>query len=156
MDFLFFVAAAVLLIASILGNAALVGELMSLEKQHDGRVLHPKTDYCKPASTRFPIVYAADRIFAVALRIDVPHEIGKDGDSLYAPFWNSPQIDDNMGVVALSPEFVKEKNLSETQIFPWDESKGIYILSFHHSIHCLVSPTTSLIIPHTSQHSMPT
>lgn len=81
----------------------------------------------------------ADFVFAVDLRLDVPVEIGEDEQSLYDPFWNSPIIDDNLGVVALSPEFVKEKNLPPTQVFPWDETKGIYILSFHHSLHCLVS-----------------
>lgn len=78
------------------------------------------------------------------LRLDVPVEIGEDEQSLYDPFWNSPIIDDNLGVVALSPEFVKEKNLPPTQVFPWDETKGIYILSFHHSLHCLVSSPPNL------------
>ena len=76
--------------------------------------------------------------------MDVPVEIGEDEETLYDPFWNSPQIDDNLGVVALTPEFIKEKNLPETQVYPWDNSKGIYVLSFHHSIHCLVSPSPNL------------
>lgn len=44
-------ATVILLIVSILGNAVLVGIVMSLRTQREGRVLHPKTDYCKFVNT---------------------------------------------------------------------------------------------------------
>lgn len=47
--FSFNIAAVVLIILSVLCNAFLFGEVRSLRKQHDGRVLHPKTDYRKSA-----------------------------------------------------------------------------------------------------------
>lgn len=51
MGFPYHFATLILLIVSILGNAVLVGIVMSLRTQREGRVLHPKTDYCEPANT---------------------------------------------------------------------------------------------------------
>ncbi|KAI1165518.1 hypothetical protein F5B18DRAFT_609907 [Nemania serpens] len=48
--------------------------------------------------------------------------------------WDAINIDD--GMVALPHSFAKEKGLPESQPFPWDGSKGIYLLNGHHSLHC--------------------
>ena len=42
------------------------------------------------------------------------------------------------GLVALDANFVREKQLPATLEFPWDSSKGVYIVSSFHSLHCLV------------------
>ncbi|KAI0398552.1 hypothetical protein F5Y17DRAFT_8323 [Xylariaceae sp. FL0594] len=48
--------------------------------------------------------------------------------------WDAINIDD--GMVALPHTYAKEKGLPESQPFPWDRSKGIYLLNGHHSLHC--------------------
>lgn len=55
-------------------------------------------------------------------------------------------IDINPGVVALSDEWAVEHNLAPTQRFPWDASKGVYLLTAFHTLHCLVrhAPPTRL------------
>ena len=50
--------------------------------------------------------------------------------------WDS--IDFDAGIVALSDDYAKEKNLPIAQRFPWDLTKGIYLLNGHHHLHCLV------------------
>jgi hypothetical protein len=50
--------------------------------------------------------------------------------------WEALSID--VGVVALGDDWVKEKGLPPAQRFPWDHSKGIYVLSAYHSLHCIV------------------
>ncbi|KAL4740775.1 hypothetical protein BDV11DRAFT_203956 [Aspergillus similis] len=49
--------------------------------------------------------------------------------------WHSINIDS--GVVALSDTFAASHNLRTAQRFPWDTSKGIYILHGFHNLHCL-------------------
>ncbi|CAF9905803.1 MAG: hypothetical protein ALECFALPRED_001351 [Alectoria fallacina] len=51
--------------------------------------------------------------------------------------WDS--IDFDAGIVALSDDYAKEKNLPIAQRFPWDLTKGIYLLNGHHHLHCLKS-----------------
>lgn len=55
-------------------------------------------------------------------------------------------IDINPGVVAIPDDWADEHNLAPTQRFPWDTSKGVYLLTAFHTLHCLVSelvPTQS-------------
>ncbi|KAL5044215.1 hypothetical protein BDW71DRAFT_215769 [Aspergillus fruticulosus] len=49
--------------------------------------------------------------------------------------WHSINIDS--GVVALSDSFAASHNIRTAQRFPWDTSKGIYILHGFHNLHCL-------------------
>ncbi|KAJ0418861.1 hypothetical protein BJY00DRAFT_287158 [Aspergillus carlsbadensis] len=49
--------------------------------------------------------------------------------------WHSINIDH--GVVALPDSFAASHNLRTAQRFPWDTSKGIYILHGFHNLHCL-------------------
>ncbi|TVY92789.1 Phenylalanine aminomutase (L-beta-phenylalanine forming) [Lachnellula willkommii] len=73
----------------------------------------------------------------VELRTDILIPIGELEESLYDPVWNSPQMSDELGVVALSEDFIKHKNLPHAMRYPWDKDKHVYVLTFHHSIHCL-------------------
>jgi hypothetical protein len=43
------------------------------------------------------------------------------------------------GVVAVSDEFVAAKQLPTAMRYPWDSSKGVYLLQGFHNLHCLVS-----------------
>jgi len=56
--------------------------------------------------------------------------------------WESTPVE--IGVVALSDEYVAQKNLPVAQRFPWDSSKGMYFLQSHHSLHCLKTIRNSL------------
>ncbi len=47
-------------------------------------------------------------------------------------------IDINSGVVAITDEWASEHNLAPTQRFPWDTSKGVYLITAFHTLHCLV------------------
>jgi hypothetical protein len=42
------------------------------------------------------------------------------------------------GVVALSDDFVAAKQLPTAMRYPWDSSKGVYLLQGFHNLHCLV------------------
>lgn len=49
--------------------------------------------------------------------------------------WEDINIDD--GVVALSDDWAAAHGLRPSQRFPWDDTKGIYILHGFHNMHCL-------------------
>ena len=49
----------------------------------------------------------------------------------------------NVGMVAVDNDFGRKMDLYATEQFPWDQSKGIYMLEGYHSLHCLVG-TNSL------------
>ncbi|KAI1089106.1 hypothetical protein F5B19DRAFT_468783 [Rostrohypoxylon terebratum] len=56
-------------------------------------------------------------------------------DTLQDQLWDSINIDS--GVVALSDSWAAQHNLRTAQRFPWDQTKGIYILHGFHNLHCL-------------------
>lgn len=41
--------------------------------------------------------------------------------------------------VALDEDYAKQVDLPHAQRWPWDDSKGTYILSAAHELHCVVS-----------------
>jgi hypothetical protein len=51
--------------------------------------------------------------------------------------WLDLNLDD--GMIALPDQYVEELGLPASQRFPWDNSKGIYLLQGHHNLHCAVS-----------------
>lgn len=53
-------------------------------------------------------------------------------------------LNPDTGFVAISDDFTKRTGLHESQRWPWDSSKGLYLLQGHHNLHCLVS---HLILP---------
>lgn len=69
--------------------------------------------------------------------------------SVYGPYDNrsDPEATDKewekisnirLGVIALPDSYVEEKGLHKAQRFPWDESKGVYLINAYHNLHCLV------------------
>lgn len=55
--------------------------------------------------------------------------------SLTASLWHDIDIDS--GVITLSDDYVASKGLLPAQRFPWDATKGIYIVHGYHNLHCL-------------------
>lgn len=62
-------------------------------------------------------------------------------ETLANKLWDDINID--VGMVALPEEFVAAHGLPIAQRFPWDRSKGIYLLNGHHNLHCIVSSPIS-------------
>ncbi|KAK6604054.1 hypothetical protein H4I95_05957 [Botrytis cinerea] len=76
--------------------------------------------------------------------------------SVYGPYDNrsDPEATDKewekisnirLGVIALPDSYVEEKGLHKAQRFPWDESKGVYLINAYHNLHCLLKLRTSLL-----------
>lgn len=55
------------------------------------------------------------------------------------PMWDDELFDFTVGFVALDHKMAKKKGLIPAQNWPWDASKGVYVLKAFHSIHCVVS-----------------
>lgn len=58
-----------------------------------------------------------------------------DNETVSDQLWKDINIDH--GVVALSDSWAAEHGLRTAQRFPWDQTKGIYILHGFHNLHCL-------------------
>ncbi|KAK5627125.1 hypothetical protein RRF57_002840 [Xylaria bambusicola] len=58
-----------------------------------------------------------------------------DNETLQNELWYNINVD--AAVVALSDDWVARHELRRAQRFPWDQSKGIYILHGFHNLHCL-------------------
>lgn len=65
--------------------------------------------------------------------------------------WES--IDFDSGFIALPHDYAASKHLPKSQNFPWDQSKGIYVVNGYHSLHCLVSPAPSSTMAFDRQRS---
>ena len=59
-----------------------------------------------------------------------------DNETLAKELWLNINIDH--GVIALSDDYAMSTGLVPAQRFPWDHTKGIYILHGYHNLHCLV------------------
>lgn len=57
-------------------------------------------------------------------------------DTFRDELWQSINIDE--GMIALPDEIAIEKGLPLAQRFPWDHSKGVYLLHGYHNLHCVV------------------
>jgi hypothetical protein len=49
--------------------------------------------------------------------------------------WASTSYD--RGNIALSDTYAGQKGLLRAQLFPWDTSKGIYLINPYHNLHCV-------------------
>jgi len=56
----------------------------------------------------------------VGLKTDIRVPFDTAEGSLYDPVWNSPQMSDGLGIVALDEEYIKAKNLPKSMRYPWD------------------------------------
>lgn len=64
-----------------------------------------------------------------------------DNRTIDDQFWNDPQFDYELGMVALEDSYVQEHGLLSAQRWPWDHTKGIYVVHGFHSLHCVVGYT---------------
>ncbi|KAI1124478.1 hypothetical protein F5Y10DRAFT_285026 [Nemania abortiva] len=60
---------------------------------------------------------------------------GSENETLQDQLWYGINVDS--AVVALSDDWAIQHGLRKAQRFPWDQSKGIYILHGFHNLHCL-------------------
>lgn len=57
-------------------------------------------------------------------------------------------LNPNTSFVAINDDFAMRTGLHESQRWPWDSSKGLYLLQGYHSLHCLTMLRTSLTEMH--------
>ncbi|KAF2656068.1 hypothetical protein K491DRAFT_555837, partial [Lophiostoma macrostomum CBS 122681] len=50
----------------------------------------------------------------------------------------------DIGQIALSDDYAQSVGLPRAQRFPWDSSKGIYLLNAYHNLHCVKTIRKSL------------
>lgn len=60
---------------------------------------------------------------------------GNKNESDRSVLWET--LDTSPGNIAISKTEAQSMGLPESQDFPWDNSKSIYLLNGHHSMHCL-------------------
>ena len=53
-----------------------------------------------------------------------------------AVIWEDISFD--AGMVALDHSWAEANGIPKAQDFPWDKSKGLFVLNGYHSLHCLV------------------
>ncbi|TQS31352.1 hypothetical protein Golomagni_08371, partial [Golovinomyces magnicellulatus] len=110
-----------LLTTSVLINFALLG--LSLRPVTVTSYEEPPSKYAHIARThKEPYVYVTE--YAAA-----------NNDTLQDEAWMS--INDDLALVALPDDFVDAHELRRAQRFPWDHTKGLYVLHGIHNLHCL-------------------
>lgn len=74
---------------------------------------------------------------------NVPTEILKHADydspnrTIENAAWDNPDLLPEHGFIALDDSWAAAKGLPATQRWPWDNTKGIYILTSSHELHCV-------------------
>lgn len=52
--------------------------------------------------------------------------------------WDALGAEIDAGFIAVPDEWSTANGLLEAQRFPWDTSKGVYLVNGQHNLHCLV------------------
>lgn len=68
---------------------------------------------------------------------DTPYDDPKLNGTLQSELWNL--IDADRGIILMDQEHIDELGLDDSQSFPWDPSKKVYLVNAYHQLHCLVS-----------------
>ncbi|KJZ72067.1 hypothetical protein HIM_08522 [Hirsutella minnesotensis 3608] len=92
--------------------------------------------FATKSSLAAPRPKAEPSFTGLAWNVSVPN--ANQAISLDDPFWDNPDFHDHVGYVALDHEMAKAQGIEPSQNWPWDHSKGIYILQAWHSLHCVV------------------
>ena len=61
-----------------------------------------------------------------------------DNDTEQNELWEKTNYD--AGNIALDDDYARGMGLPRAQRFPWDYSKGIYLINGYHNLHCVVCP----------------
>ncbi|CAG8958212.1 hypothetical protein HYFRA_00000565 [Hymenoscyphus fraxineus] len=57
--------------------------------------------------------------------------------------WDETNYD--KGNIALDDDYAKAMGLPRAQRFPWDQSKGIYLINAYHNLHCVKTLRTAIV-----------
>lgn len=86
------------------------------------------------------------------MHADLNHVAGLEADKVLEIPWMTKYGNTNLteaavvwedisfdaGMVALDHTWAESKGIPRAQDFPWDKSKGLFVLNGYHSLHCLV------------------
>ena len=70
--------------------------------------------------------------------------------------WNAPYLKPGNGIIALTDDYTRSMGLPPAQRWPWDSTKGIYVLNAHHQLHCLKVVRTALVEGYYNKHPFTT
>jgi len=65
---------------------------------------------------------------------DLPNQNSSLRDEMWGARINLDRLE-----VVVDLDFIKRQNLHEGEVFPWDPSKRVYVVTAYHQLHCLVS-----------------
>ncbi|KAL8923920.1 MAG: hypothetical protein Q9208_004357 [Pyrenodesmia sp. 3 TL-2023] len=70
--------------------------------------------------------------------------------------WDALGAEIDSGFIAVTDEWAAANDLLEAQRFPWDTSKGIYLVNGQHNLHCLKNIRSAYMEYHTGQNQSKT
>jgi hypothetical protein len=66
-----------------------------------------------------------------------------DNETDQEALWDATDFD--KGNIALSDSYARSMGLPRSQRFPWDTSKGLYLLNAYHTLHCIRAIRNALV-----------
>ena len=136
----------ILLLTSLSFNAVWVYQQLyaSSESINGVPTVYSKKFECSLASagTTLTKIPTAGLVRNVAVPFTSKNEYISSNRTIQDEAWKSARLVPDQGLVALTDDYVRSKGLPTAQRFPWDKSKGLYILNGFHDMHCLVRITT--------------
>ena len=128
----------VLLLVSVLFNAIFLSHVRDASSASSCKSIYGEC--CVLASTAQPIFNTGTANLDVGTypREIYPHQEYIDEANLTATSLAWEALSGDPGVVALRNDFVFAKKLPTAMRYPWDASKGVYLLQGFHNLHCTV------------------
>ncbi|MCJ1236443.1 hypothetical protein MMC14_004424 [Varicellaria rhodocarpa] len=134
----------IVMLLSIIFNIALTSVLFRNEDRAPSPVRSSFGTYIKPLKIRKLICLEA------GLERNVPRpwiDFPVADEQQQEKLWNKTLID--LGNIALADSYAQSMDLPRAQRFPWDSSKGIYLINAYHNLHCVITLRTAILEYHT-------
>jgi len=96
-------------------------------------------------SQKIPDTSVSTRFAGLARTIPKPWTaLSGDNATQQDALWNK-QTNYDRGNIALDDDYAKAMGLPRAQRFPWDSSKGIYLINAYHNLHCVQTLRTAVV-----------
>ncbi|KAL8752451.1 MAG: hypothetical protein Q9184_005730 [Pyrenodesmia sp. 2 TL-2023] len=145
------------LLVSLMLNAVLVTRLNTRASPT------PAPLVSKFGRQNFPLYHRAQLIkVAAKLEFNVPTpfswhtDYNGDDQALANDLWDALGAEIDSGFIAVTDEWAAANDLLEAQRFPWDTTKGIYLVNGQHNLHCLKNIRSAYMEYHTGRNQSKT
>ena len=111
---------------------------VNLHHRHLVRIVLPAPEFHIIFVSGQLTTYPAGLEYTMSIPFEWHTGYNGENQTLANELWDALGAEIDSGFIAVPDDWSSSKGLSPAQRFPWDTSKGIYLVNANHNLHCLV------------------